>query len=367
MTPISSPRVAQLQSSTTRERSKRLAGRATSGGGFSGSITVNNTGSVIAKSGILLLGTLFTQTAGSTLLEGGNIATSGSTTMTVTGGDVFGAGTITGGLTNTSGLVSASPSLSSTTTGTLTISGSGAGYYTQGSGGTVEFGLAGSSAGEYDVLTATGAATLAGSAQLCLLKGFKPTVGSTFQVMNYASETGNFSTVNFGWTLTPGTTSATATYNGAPVTSFSPSSLAFPSTLVNTASAPLTADAEQSGRSGSDDLEYCGRRHGRKRFRDHGEDVRRQPGGRSEVHNIGDFHSRGAGGALGLHRSNRRRLPESADDSFERQRHRDHDVAFAGQLRQRDGRDDQRTDDGDCDQSWNDCSKGHKCHDHGSG
>src|SRR5208283_2495055 len=108
------------------------------------------------------------------------------------------------------------------------------------SGGTVEFGLAGSSAGEYDVLTATGAATLAGSAQLCLLKGFKPTVGSTFPVMNYASETGNFSTVNFGWTVTPGTTSATATYNGAPVTSFAPSSLSFPSTLINTASATLT-------------------------------------------------------------------------------------------------------------------------------
>ena len=226
---------------------EKTGGTSSAGGGFSGSITVNNSGTVIAKSGILLLGTLFTQTAGSTLLEGGNIATSGSTTMTVTGGDVFGAGTITGGLTNTSGLVSASPSLSSTTTGTLTISGTGAGYYTQGSGGTVEFGLAGSSAGEYDVLTATGTATLAGSAQLCLVKGFKPTVGSTFPVMNYASETGNFSTVNFGWTVTPGTTSATATYNGAPVTSFAPSSLAFPSTLVNAASAPLTLTLSNPG------------------------------------------------------------------------------------------------------------------------
>ncbi|HTW56504.1 MAG TPA: choice-of-anchor D domain-containing protein, partial [Terriglobales bacterium] len=226
---------------------EKTGGTSSNGGGFSASISVNNSGTVIAKSGILLLGTLFTQTGGSTLLEGGNIATSGTSTMTVDGGNVFGAGTITGGLTNTAGVVSASPSLTSTTPGTLTINGLGAGYYAQGVGGTVEFGVAGSAAGDYDVLDVTGAATLAGSGQLCLLKGFKPTVGSTFPVMTYASETGSFSTVNFGWTLTPGTTSATATYNGAPQTSFSPASLAFPSTLISTASSPLTLVLTNAG------------------------------------------------------------------------------------------------------------------------
>ena len=226
---------------------EKTGGTGTSGGGFSGSITVNNSGTVIAKSGILQLGTLYTQTGGLTELEGGSIVTSGTTTMTVDGGDVFGAGTITGGLTNTSGVVSASPSITSTTTGTLTINGANAGYYTQGTGGTLEFGVGGSSAGSFDVLTATGAATLAGSAQLCLVKGFKPTVGSTFPVMNYASETGGFSTVNFGWTLTPGTTSATAKYNGAPQTGFSPASLAFPSTLISTTSSPLTLTLSNPG------------------------------------------------------------------------------------------------------------------------
>ena len=225
---------------------EKTGGTSSNGGGFN-SITVNNSGTVIAKSGILVLGTLFTQTGGSTLLEGGNISTSGTAAMTVKGGSVFGAGTITGGLTNTSGVVSASPSITSTTTGTLTINGANAGYYTQGTGGTLEFGVGGSSAGSFDVLTATGAATLAGSAQLCLVKGFKPTVGSTFPVMNYASETGSFSTVNFGWTLAPGTTSATATYNGAPQTSFTPASLAFPSTLISTTSSPLTLTLSNPG------------------------------------------------------------------------------------------------------------------------
>jgi hypothetical protein len=226
---------------------EKTGGTGSTGAGFGGSITVNNSGTVIAKSGILLLGTSYTQTGGSTLLEGGNIATSGTATMTVKGGNVFGAGMITGGLTNTSGVVSASSSLISTTPGTLTINGSGAGYYTQGTGGTVEFSVAGSSAGDYDVLSATGAATLAGSAQLCLIKGFKPTVGSTFPVMNYASETGSFSTVNFGWTLTTGATSATATYNGAPATSFVPATLAFPSTLISTTSSPLTLTLSNPG------------------------------------------------------------------------------------------------------------------------
>ncbi len=225
---------------------EKTGGTSTSGGGFA-SITFNNSGSVIAKSGILLLGSLYTQTAGSTLLEGGNIVTSGTTTMTVNGGDVFGAGTITGGLTNTAGLVSASSSITSTTPGTLTVNGQNAGYYTQGAGGTVEFGVAGSTAGSYDVLAATGTATLAGSAQLCLLKGFKPTVGSTFPVMTYASETGSFSTVNFGWTLTPGSTTATATYNGAPATAFTPATLAFPSQLISTTSSPLTLTLTNAG------------------------------------------------------------------------------------------------------------------------
>jgi fibronectin-binding autotransporter adhesin len=225
---------------------EKTGGTSSNGAGFS-SIIVNNSGTVIAKSGILVLGTLYTQTAGSTLLEGGNISTSGTATMTVTGGNVFGAGTITGGLTNTSSVVSASPSITSTTTGTLTVNGTNAGYYTQGTGGTVEFGVAGSSAGDFDVLSTTGAATLAGSAQLCLLKGFKPTVGNTFPVMNYASETGSFSTVNFGWTLTPGTTSATATYNGAPQTTFAPAALSFPSQLISTASSPLTLTLTNAG------------------------------------------------------------------------------------------------------------------------
>jgi len=222
---------------------EKTGGTGTSGGGFSTFVNFNNSGTVIAKSGILQVGQFYVQTGGSTLLEGGNVSTSGSNTATINGGSLSGAGTITGGLTNTSGIVSAG--LNSTVTGTLNIN--GAGYYAQGTGGILLFDIAGISAGHFDVLAATGVATLAGSAQLCLIKGFKPTLGSTFPIMTYASETGNFSTVNFGWNLSVGSTSVTATYNGAPATSYSPSSLSFPSTLVKTASAPLTVTLSNPG------------------------------------------------------------------------------------------------------------------------
>jgi len=99
------------------------------------------------------------------------------------------------------------------------------------------------------VLSIAGPATLAGSAQLCLIKGFKPAVNSTFPVVTYGSETGTFSTVNFGWSMSYGSASATATYLGAPVNTFAPTSLAFASQLIKTTSAPLTETLTNSGQA----------------------------------------------------------------------------------------------------------------------
>jgi len=67
--------------------------------------------------------------------------------------------------------------------------------------------------------------------------------------VNYASESGTFSTVNFGWTLSYGSTAVTATYDGAPVDSFSPATLAFPSQLINTTSSPLTEKLTNNGQA----------------------------------------------------------------------------------------------------------------------
>jgi hypothetical protein len=53
--------------------------------------------------------------------------------------------------------------------------------------------------------------------------------------------------VNFGWSLAYGATSLVATYNGAPVDSFSPATLSFPSQLISTASSPLTLTLTNAG------------------------------------------------------------------------------------------------------------------------
>src|SRR5215472_7402465 len=226
---------------------EKTGGTGVSGGGLSSTITFNNSGTVVSKSGTLLLGSAYTQTGGSTALDGGNISLSGTSALTEDGGSVLGSGTITGDLTNTGGTVS--PTLSANATGTLSVAGTGTGSYVQGAKGTLLLDLGGSGAGQFDVLSASGPATLAGSAQLCLIKGFKPIINSKFQIVNYASESGTFSTVNFGWSLSYGSTAITATYDGAPVDSFSPASLAFASQLIHTTSPPLTETLTNNGQA----------------------------------------------------------------------------------------------------------------------
>ncbi len=220
-----------------------------SGGGMGSGIVFNNTGTVIAKAGTLLLGNNCTQTKGSTLLEGGNATMSGSAALNEEAGTVLGSGTITGNLTNTAGLLSPSLLSPKVTVGTLAVSGASLGNYAQGSGGALLFNIAGSGAGQFDQLSLAGAASLNGTASLCLVNGFKPTIGTTFPVMSYASKTGSFSKVEFGWTLALGATSAVATYNGAPSDMFSPTSLAFPSQLINTTSAAMTETLTNAGQA----------------------------------------------------------------------------------------------------------------------
>jgi len=228
---------------------EKTLGTASNGGGVGSSIVFKNSGTVIAKSGILLLGSAYTQTKGSTLLEGGTISMSGTSPLGEEAGSVLGSGTITGNVTNTAGVLSPSLSSPKVTTGTLAISGSGAGNFTQGSGGTLVFDIAGTTAGKLDALNVSGSASLAGTAVLCLINGYKPSLGTMFPVMSYASESGTFSSVQFGWSLSLGATSAVATYNGAPSDTFSPATLAFPSQLLSTPSAPITETFTNAGQA----------------------------------------------------------------------------------------------------------------------
>jgi hypothetical protein len=228
---------------------QKTGGTTTSGGGFGGSISFINKGTVIAKTGLLLLGSAYTQNLGSTLLQGGNISLSGTSPLTEQSGSVLGSGTITGDVINTAGLISPSLFSPKVTTGLLSISGSGAGSYTQGAGGIAQFNIAGPASNQIDELSISGAASLAGSAVLCLVNNYKPATGTKFTVMTYGSEAGSFSTVQFGWSLNVGTTSTVATYNGAPSDTLSPTALAFPSQLLKTTSPPMTVTLTNSGQA----------------------------------------------------------------------------------------------------------------------
>jgi hypothetical protein len=162
-----------------------LAGGAnfTTAGNFSTAGTL----SIASGSTLTAGGTgVFTQTAGTTT-DSGTLAASGG--VALSGGSLFGTGTITGALQSSA---TVTPGASATATGILTDSGA----YTQSSTGSLDIGIAGKTAGtKYDVFDST-TAVLGGTLNLTELKGFVPTVGETFKILNFNSETGTFATVN---------------------------------------------------------------------------------------------------------------------------------------------------------------------------
>ena len=56
--------------------------------------------------------------------------------------------------------------------------------------------IGGTAAGQFGRITINGAAALAGTLNLSAVNGFNPGLGSSFNVMTYASHTGQFDTVN---------------------------------------------------------------------------------------------------------------------------------------------------------------------------
>jgi hypothetical protein len=129
---------------------------------------------------------VYTQTAGSTTTDGTLTASGG---LSIVGGTMFGnKGTLAGNL-SLSGTAAISPGDGVKKIGTLNINGT----YMQASTASALFDLGGLTAGKFDVLNITGAATLSGKLIVDLVNGFLPIAGDNFDIMNYASETGMFS------------------------------------------------------------------------------------------------------------------------------------------------------------------------------
>jgi hypothetical protein len=188
---------------------------------------VNVSGGSILDTGAINTGS-FTQTAGTITVNGTLSAISGG--VNVSGGSVFGIGTITGNIDLTGGLVSAGPA--SRRVGELTVDGT----YAQSGAGALDVDLGGTIARtQYDVLNISGTANLGGALNVDLISGFTPKVGETFDIVDYTSESGTFTTLNLPkltggdtWSISynptgvvltvdgPGAAAGPGTVNGSP-------------------------------------------------------------------------------------------------------------------------------------------------------
>jgi hypothetical protein len=145
-----------------------------------------NTGIVnIAHGGTLSSGLTYFQTGGQTTVDG-NLRV---LIVNFAGGSVYGnQGTIQGPITSNAAInIGDSPM----TVGELSF----VGNYTQGANGSLTFDIAGASLGQYDQLNVSGRAQLNGLMTVDLLHGFVPQIGNSFDIMNFASESGTFSMV----------------------------------------------------------------------------------------------------------------------------------------------------------------------------
>jgi hypothetical protein len=159
------------------------AGTTTIGWPFGSSATID------VRTGTLSLANPFVQTAGLTLLEGGNLLLSQG--YYLRGGTLAGTNTVFGSITN-NGVVS--PGLSP---GKLTISGN----YKQTTNGTLNIELAGTNAGtNFDLLVVTGSpgtANLAGTLNVGLTNGFYPATNAAFIFIKAVSVSNTFGIFNY--------------------------------------------------------------------------------------------------------------------------------------------------------------------------
>jgi hypothetical protein len=169
-------------------------------------------GSLIVNSDLVLAGGALYVTPGNTVSAnasvtqtGGNTRVDGTlnttTDLQLKGGELVGTGTINGNLNNTGGTVRPGDLL-----GTLTINGN----YTQAVGGITQINLGGTQAGVTSLLlNVTGLASLGGELDVKLTGGFVPTVGETFDFLNYGSLSGAYDSLvsldnGYGYTVSYG-------------------------------------------------------------------------------------------------------------------------------------------------------------------
>lgn len=167
-------------------------GTINSSGGLTFTQALNNQGTFVFTGGSTTFLGGYSQSSGTTTLNGGNVVGD----VTLNGGSLGGSGTITGNLVNIGGNVA--PGFSP---GTLNI----VGNMTLGAGSVTTLELGGTGAGQYDVINVTGLATLGGTLNINYWGGFSGT--GNFPVMTWGTSSGSFATINYpvaGFTMSYG-------------------------------------------------------------------------------------------------------------------------------------------------------------------
>jgi hypothetical protein len=155
--------------------------------------TMNNTGTVEVRTGVLKFyagyGGSYVQTAGQTVLNGGDVLMSGPASLQINGGLLSGAGTVTGNVINAAGSVE--PGLP---VGALVV----VGNYTQGADGAlvIEIGGPPAQCDLFDRLEVSGTMSLQGVLHVQLLDGCQPRAGDAFDVLDWGNLAGTFIAVD---------------------------------------------------------------------------------------------------------------------------------------------------------------------------
>ena len=154
-----------------------------------------NTGTVEVQTNTLRYG-INQQSAGLTLLDGGNLAAQAQAVQ-ISGGSLVGFGSIT--LANAQNLINSSSMSPGLPVGELDI----AGNYQQTASGILNIDIGGYSPGtNFDLMTVAaggggGAANLNGTLRVAFTNGFVPTNGATFKFLTAGTRAGTFTTFNF--------------------------------------------------------------------------------------------------------------------------------------------------------------------------
>jgi len=162
---------------------------------FQAVVNLGNAADIDTASGTSLTFTNSLNLAGNTLNKTGdgtiainNILATGGGTLNCNEGTCSGSGQISGDVNNSGGTISPGNS-----PGVMEVSGD----FNQGENGTLSIELAGTTVGgQYDLLSVGGTADLQGTLSLVLLDGFQPSVGDSFDILEFGSLSGGFERID---------------------------------------------------------------------------------------------------------------------------------------------------------------------------